>query len=157
MSGTPSLQWSVYTFAALGTQLLHDILRLRVDVFVVEQNCPYPELDGLDLNAIHVVGREADGEVIAYARILPPGADARPHIGRVVVARAHRREGHGKHLMENALREVEARYGNRRSALAAQAYLKEFYAGFGYVTVGPEYLLDGIPHVDMFMEEATTA
>jgi ElaA protein len=136
-------------FEGLGTRELHDILRLRVDVFVVEQNCPYPELDGLDLEAIHVVGKLADNTVVAYCRILPPQKDGLPHIGRVVVPTEYRGQGLGKELMNEALQVLRLNFGSERSAIAAQAHLQKFYADFGYVVTGPEYLLDGIPHVDM--------
>lgn len=145
----PLPHWSVLGLEGMEARLLHDILRLRVDVFVVEQHCAYPELDGLDAEAAHVVGRQAGGAVVAYCRILPPGADGLPHIGRVVVAPAHRGKGHGRQLMHEALQVVRLCHGSARSALAAQAHLQKFYAEFGFVATGPEYLLDGIPHVDM--------
>lgn len=141
--------WSVMPFSGLDGRLLHDIIRLRVDVFVVEQDCPYPELDGLDLDAWHVMGRKADGSVVAYARILPPDEDGMPHIGRVVVAPGHRGRGLGHRLMEETLEALGRLHGSRRSALAAQAHLQDFYRRSGYVSKGPEYMLDGIPHVDM--------
>ena len=145
--------WSVSGFERLSARLLHDVLRLRVDVFVVEQNCPYPELDGLDLDAIHIVGLLADDTVIAYCRILPPQGDGMPHIGRVVVPPGYRGKGIGKELMQRALQVLHFNYGSERSALAAQAHLQKFYAEFGYSVNGPEYLLDGIPHVDMMRGE----
>ncbi|MBK8583654.1 MAG: GNAT family N-acetyltransferase [Flavobacteriales bacterium] len=151
MTGAQQFQWSVLRFSELDTRLFHDVLRLRVDVFVVEQNCPYPELDGLDLDALHIVGRDANGAVAAYARILPPQADGVPHIGRVVVAMEQRRNHVGKRLMEVTLDALEQQYGSKRSALAAQAHLQKFYAELGYVTTGAEYMLDGIPHVDMVL------
>ncbi len=149
MSGTTPLQWSVYPFAALGTRLFHDILRLRINVFVVEQQCPYPELDGLDREALHIIGQHADGAVVAYARILPPGSDALPHVGRVVVGLQERRKGTGRLLMEQVLIALRSQYGSACSALAAQAHLQNFYGELGYVAVSAEYALDGIPHVDM--------
>ena len=152
MSNMQQLQWSVFDFPELGPQLFHDILKLRIDVFVVEQNCPYPELDGSDIDALHIVGRKADGTVVAYARILPPQADGLPHIGRVVVVMEYRQKGVGKRLMEVTLEAVVQRYGRRRSVLAAQAHLRQFYAELGYVTNGEEYLLDGIPHVEMLRD-----
>ncbi len=153
MSGTTPLQWSVYPFAALGTQLFHDILRLRIDVFVVEQQCTYPELDGLDPNALHIIGQLSDGAVAAYARILPPGVDGMPHVGRVVVELQQRRKRMGNQLMEQVHKALCSKYGSARSALAAQAHLQGFYGQHGYVAVSAEYALDGIPHVDMVRNE----
>jgi ElaA protein len=146
--------WSVKPFAALSVHELHDLLRLRVDVFVVEQNCPYPELDGQDREALHVMLHTTSNELIAYARILPPHGDGPPHIGRVVVRENARGGGIASHLMEKALEVINDQYGSRRSALAAQAHLERFYARHGFVRIREDYLLDGIPHVDMRRDEA---
>lgn len=149
MSNASLLHWSPSAFQGLGLLLFHQVLRLRINVFVVEQQCPYPELDGFDPQALHVPGFLPDGSLAAYARILPPGPDGLPHVGRVVVPKEHRRKGYGKALMHQVMQCLQRQYGSSRSALAAQAYLQHFYEGFGYVRTGPEYLLDGIPHVDM--------
>ena len=153
MSNTHQLQWSTFGFSELGPRLLHDVLRLRVDIFVVEQNCPYPEVDGQDPDALHILGQQADGTLVAYARILPAKADGVPHIGRVVVAKEHRGTGLGKRVMQEAFRVLQERYGSTRSAVAAQAHLQKFYSGLGYVRTGEDYLWDGIPHVDMMRGE----
>ena len=153
MSDPQQLHWSVFGFSELGTKLLYHVLRLRVDVFVVEQNCPYPEVDGRDPDALHLVGQQADGTVAAYARIIPPQADGVPHIGRVVVAKEHRGIGLGKRVMQEAFQVLRERYGSRRSAIAAQTYLQQFYMGLGYVRTGDDYLWDGIQHVDMVLNE----
>ncbi|MBS1939326.1 MAG: GNAT family N-acetyltransferase [Bacteroidetes bacterium] len=133
----------------MDVRLFHDILRLRVDVFVVEQHCPYPELDGADVGATHVVGRNASGDVLAYARILPPARDGLPHVGRVVVDTSVRRHGIGRQLMLEVLRVIHRQYPGSPSALAAQAHLQGFYASLGYKASGKQYDLDGIPHIDM--------
>ncbi len=149
-----AIQWSTKRFDELTVHELHDLLRLRVDIFVVEQNCPYAEIDGLDLTALHLFAQSADGSMIAYARMIPPEGDGVPHIGRVVVHADHRGNGIAGILMARALDMVLKHYGSRRSALAAQAHLEQFYARFGFTREGPDYLLDGIPHVDMRREEA---
>ncbi|MEV0729192.1 GNAT family N-acetyltransferase [Polymorphospora sp. NPDC050346] len=135
----------VASFADLDTRTLHDLLRLRVDVFVVEQECAYPELDGRDTEpgTRHLWLARA-GTPVAYLRILadPDGVE---RIGRVLVARAARGDGLAGRLMTEALRVV----GNRPSVLDAQAHLAGFYARFGYTPTGPEYVEDGIPHVPM--------
>lgn len=151
MSSAHHLQWSAFDFPELNTHLLHDILKLRVDVFVVEQNCPYPEVDGQDPEAVHVVGQQADGALIAYARIIPPEADGVPHVGRVVVAKEQRGTGLGKRVMQEAFQVLRQRYGSKRSAIAAQTHLQQFYSDLGYVRTGEDYLWDGIPHVDMVL------
>ncbi len=153
MSGMQDLKWSAHPFNELNVELLYAILRLRVDVFVVEQECPYPEVDGQDPEALHLVARRADGALMAYARILPPKADGYPHIGRVVLPKEQRGTGLGKRLMQEALQVLRERYGSARSAIAAQTHLEQFYKDLGYVKTSEDYLWDGIQHVDMVLNE----
>jgi ElaA protein len=132
-------------FAELTPQTLYAILRLRVDVFVVEQHCPYPDLDGRDdePGTVHL-WIEEDGRILAYLRVLEePDGSAR--IGRVVTAEQARGRGLAARLLTSALEHI----GERPSGLHAQAHLAAFYARFGYRTDGPEFLDDGIPHVPM--------
>ncbi len=137
------------SFAELTLSELHDLMRLRVDVFVVEQQCPYAEVDGLDPTASHMLGYSSKGELVAYARILPPSADGLPHIGRVVVHPDHRSKGLSKMIMLACFEAIETRYGNRRHAISAQAHLVRMYEGLGYRSTSAAYDWDGIPHVDM--------
>lgn len=146
-----NLQWTTTPFDSLGVQALHGILKLRVDVFVVEQHCPYAEVDGLDPLAHHVQGHDANGTLVAYARLLPPDAHGLPHIGRVVVHPDHRGRGLARALMEHSIRAVEQAHGSRRNAVSAQAHLVPFYSSLGYVATSPAYDWDGIPHVDMVL------
>lgn len=135
----------VAAFGELDAPTLYGLLRLRVDVFVVEQQCPYPELDGRDTEpgTRHVWLAES-GEPVAYLRVLTePGGALR--IGRVCVARKARGTGAARVLMRAALDLV----GSQLSTLEAQSYLVGFYTGFGYQPCGPEYVEDGIPHVPM--------
>lgn len=143
------IHWSFHRFEALRPVDIHALYKLRVDVFVVEQDCPYPEVDAEDLSAVHVFGTKADTGLVAYARIIPPHADGPPHIGRVVVHRDHRGSGTGHALMSAVLDHLTATHGNARSALAAQHHLQRFYEHHGFARVGNVYDLDGIPHVDM--------
>ncbi len=152
MSDDFDIGWSVKAFDAMTLQELHDVFKLRVDVFVVEQKCVYQEIDGRDPEAHHVLGHDATGRLVAYARILPPHGQEPSHIGRVVVHPEKRGQQLGRHLMRTALNELEKIYGSRRSALSAQAYLVKFYGTFGYVPVSDPYDWDGIPHVDMRLE-----
>jgi len=146
--------WHVEPFARLTGREVHDIMRLRVDVFVVEQRCVYPEVDGQDPGATHVMGIAPDGTLAAYARILPPHGPEPPHIGRVIVHPDFRGRHLGRHLMHRALTALEERYGSRSNALAAQQYLVDFYGSFGYRATSEVYLWDGIPHVDMRLDAA---
>lgn len=151
---TTAVEWQVKHFSELTGPEVHDIMRLRVDVFVVEQRCVYPEIDGQDPQATHVMGRTTDGRLAAYARILPPHGEGPPHVGRVIVDPAFRGMHLGRHLMHRTMGAVEQLFGSRRSALAAQAYLVAFYASLGFVQKSDEYLWDGIPHVDMMLDPA---
>lgn len=137
-------------FEGLTSQQLYDMLRLRSEVFVVEQACAYLDLDGQDQHALHILGLR-DDVLVATARILPPG-DRHAHvsIGRVVTASSVRGEGAGRALMEAALRFVMERFGEGTSvALSAQSYLLPFYASLGFTPTSEEYLEDDIPHTDM--------
>ncbi|MCX4473697.1 putative N-acetyltransferase YjcF [Micromonospora sp. MW-13] len=138
------------SFAELDARTLHDLFRLRVDVFVVEQACPYPELDGRDIEpGTRHLWLTRDGAVVAYLRILAdPGGVAR--IGRVVVAPDARRGGYAGRLMAEALAVV----GDRPCVLDAQSHLAGFYARHGFAVSGPEYVEDGIPHTPMRRESA---
>ncbi|GAA1549501.1 GNAT family N-acetyltransferase [Nocardioides humi] len=133
------------SFADLDTTTLYALLRLRVDVFVVEQACPYPELDGRDTEpGTRHLWLAHDGAPVGYLRLLrDPAAVVR--IGRVVVAPQVRGTGAAGRLMDAALDEI----GDRPSVLDAQAHLVRFYERYGYTPTGPEYLDDGIPHVPM--------
>ncbi|MFC6017101.1 GNAT family N-acetyltransferase [Plantactinospora solaniradicis] len=139
------IEFRVAGFADLDARTLHDLLKLRVDVFVVEQECAYPELDGRDVEpgARHL-WLSRNGVPFAYLRLLSdPGGVER--IGRVAVARADRGGGHAGRLMTEALAVV----GHRTCVLDAQTRLVDFYARYGFTPTGPEYVEDGIPHVPM--------
>jgi ElaA protein len=134
----------VSSFTGLDVTTLYAILKLRVDVFVVEQKCPYPDLDGRDPEpGTRHVWLAGGDEILAYLRILDDGDEQR--IGRVITAPAARGAGHGGRLMAHALTVI----GDRPSVLDAQSYAAGFYARFGYEIAGPEYLEDDILHVPM--------
>jgi len=135
----------VASFPDLDTTTLYALLKLRVDVFVVEQDCAYPELDGRDTEpGTRHLWLARDRAPLAYLRILsePEGSE---RIGRMAVARKERGGGHAGRLMAEALRIV----GHRPAVLAAQSYLVDFYAGFGFVIDGDEFIDDDIPHIPM--------
>ena len=126
---------------------LYALLKLRVDVFVVEQACAYPELDGKDDSALHL-RLMIDGETAAYARLWRPEG-APPRIGRVLVSPAHRGKRLGDALMREAIRACEAHFPGEPIALSAQSHLERFYASLGFSPTSDEYVEDGIPHIDM--------
>lgn len=148
----------VAPFADLTARTFHDLLKLRVDVFVVEQHCPYPELDGRDVEpGTRHLWLTEDDVVVAYLRILADtpvgvdgtgGSDPVARIGRVVVAPAARGGGHAGRLMTEAL----ALVGDRPCVLEAQSHLVAFYARYGFTVSGPDYVEDGIPHTPMRRE-----
>ncbi|MFB9908151.1 GNAT family N-acetyltransferase [Allokutzneria oryzae] len=125
---------------------LYRVLRLRVDVFVVEQKCPYPELDGRDLepSTVHLWCETEDDEVLAYVRVLDE-PDGTARIGRVVTAARARGQGLSRTLMEAAIAEI----GDQVSVLDAQTQAADFYASLGYRVTGDEFVEDDIPHVPM--------
>lgn len=133
----------------LDATTLYELLKLRVEVFVVEQSCPYPELDGRDLltDTRHFWLEDADGEVISTLRLMEEHAGGRKafRIGRVCTKAAARGNGHTARLMQAALAEV----GDHPCHLNAQSYLVDMYARHGFVTAGAEFDEDGIPHLPM--------
>lgn len=142
--------WRLYRFGQLERAQLYAVLAARVAVFVVEQDCPYQDLDGLDDAGLHLVAWGADDEVAAYARILPPGTRfGQPSIGRVLTSLAVRRTGIGRELMRRAVAAVRERYPETPIRLSAQCYLERFYGELGFSVVSAPYEEDGIPHVEM--------
>lgn len=145
-------------WADLRPDELYAFLKLRSDIFVVEQNCVFSDMDGIDPQCEHLLGLDADGVVQAYLRIVPPGVQ-RPHspsppapgpaIGRVVVAVEARGNGTGRRLMQQALSWCGAGYAGQPVSLSGQQHLEAFYASLGFVTHSAPYLEDGIWHVDM--------
>lgn len=137
----------VKPFCGLTSDELYEILRLRVDVFVVEQNCPYKEIDGLDRQATHVYFAE-NGEILAYLRILPPGTtfDA-PALGRIVTAK--RGLGLGAKIVREGIRLSREMFGDTKIKIEAQTQARGFYEKLGFVQSSEEFLDAGIPHIEM--------
>ncbi|WP_190810387.1 GNAT family N-acetyltransferase [Flagellimonas sp. S3867] len=136
-------------FDELSKTELYQILQMRSEVFVVEQNCAYQDVDGKDEKALHVIGIK-NGKVVAYTRVFGPGDYFKnTSIGRVVVAKDERKYGYGKVIMQATLEEIGTRFPENTIEISAQTYLLKFYNELGFVTQGNEYLEDGIPHVRM--------
>jgi ElaA protein len=137
-------------WSALSADELYALLALRAEVFVVEQSCPYQDLDGADRRATHLWIPADDGAPLAYARLFAPGVKrAEAVIGRVVSAPAVRRHGYGRAVFAEAMRRLAAAHGPARVWISAQKYLQRFYEGFGFRRDGDDYLEDGIPHLPM--------
>lgn len=136
-------------FSDLSTQELYKILKLRVAVFVVEQNCPYMELDDLDQGAVHLWLEDKDG-IQAYLRVMAPGVESEyASIGRVIAAQ--RRCGLGTRILREGIRAAAEEFHADKIYLEAQVYAKDFYARQGFLPVSEEFLLDGIPHIGMLL------
>ena len=152
MKPDPEIDWQAKSFDELSTSELFEILKLRQDIFVVEQECAYPDIDDADLQAVHFAGY-IEASLAAYVRILPKGVGSEYlSIGRVVVNPMFRGGGIGRDLMDASIRESEVRYPGEKIKIGAQSHLHDFYTSLGFVKVSEEYLEDGIPHIDMIRE-----
>jgi len=151
-----SASWQLARWRDLTVDELYAIVRLREAVFIIEQNCPYPDADGRDPLAWHLLGwRDGpDGkELAAYARIFEPGIRYREaSIGRIVTAHQVRGTGLGRQLMVEALRRTEQMVPHQPIKIAAQRRLEKFYTGFGFTAISEPYEEDGIMHIDMLRE-----
>lgn len=148
------LSWKHSGFGGLPNADLYAILAARVDVFVVEQDCPYSELDGLDQTAQHLWAVTETGQIAAYARITAPGTRfEEPSIGRVITASAFRGRGLGRQLMNRALELAQSHYPDASLRISAQQHLQPFYETLGFQFVCGPYDEDGIPHVEMLRSE----
>lgn len=144
-----TLNWLNTPFAALATAQLYSLLQLRQDVFVVEQNCAYPDLDGLDQHGWHMRCLDED-TVLAYQRCLPPGiAYPESSLGRIVVNPAARGTGLGRELVQRGIDFNRRQWPHTDIYIGAQAYLQAFYGSLGFVSEGEPYLEDGILHIYM--------
>jgi len=137
-------------FDELSTTLLYEVLRFRQAIFVVEQECPFPDLDGADEDAHHLLLRD-DGKVAGYARVIPHLDEHRVAIGRVAVAVEQRRRGLARRLMAEALACCRTEYPGWRITLTAQTYLVPFYEALGFRTTSPPFDDYGLSHVDMVL------
>lgn len=143
------LNWKWRTLEEMRPDLLYDLMAFRESVFVVEQNCVYQEMDGLDKTAMHLFALDAR-EIVACLRVLPPTtSNSRVQIGRVAVARGWRNRGLGASMMRKAIDKVQSEYPASAVFLNAQTYLQPFYESLGFTVCGDEFLEDGIPHIPM--------
>ena len=145
-----TISWSIKSFEELSKLELHDILQLRVDVFVVEQTCPYPEIDGKDPMCFHVLGRDEGNQLKATARIAPPGTIYNElSIGRVATHKSIRGKGIGMALMHESIDYCRKNLNTPTIKIAAQSYLEKFYSDLGFKRISDVYVWDDIDHIDM--------
>lgn len=142
---------SFYYFNELNNNQLYYILRLRSEVFVVEQNCIYQDIDNKDQRALHVIG-EVDNKIVAYTRIFKSGDYFKnASIGRVIVKKKYRKKNYGKKIMEFSVKKI-IQFKEKKIELSAQKYLIKFYSDLGFFKEGEEYLEDNIPHIKMILK-----
>jgi ElaA protein len=143
--------WICRPFAELVNEELYAVLRLRSEIFVVEQNCVFLDTDNKDQASYHLMGWQED-RLVAYSRLVPAGIIyTEPSIGRVVTAITARRSGIGRMLMRQSIMECRNLFGEQPIKIGAQLYLKDFYASLGFVPAGGIYPEDGIPHIQMLL------
>lgn len=144
-----TIKFQIKRFNELSTTELYAILQLRAEVFVVEQNCVYQDIDGKDVKALHVIG-ESEGKTVAYARLFQPGDYfEQASVGRVVVAANCRENKWGHDLMRESIAAIEQHFDEKQITISAQQYLKKFYESHGFVQTSEMYLEDDIPHIEM--------
>ena len=140
-------------FDELTLEELYEILKLRSEVFVVEQNCIYNDIDGKDKTSFHVIIKE-NNEITAYLRVLPPGISyENASLGRVLVAKDARGMGYAKAIVTEGINCILRNFNTNKITIGAQEYLKDFYSEFGFKPVSEVYDEDGIPHLDMTLEK----
>jgi ElaA protein len=152
------MQWQWLSFAQLGADALYSVMAQRQQVFVLEQQCLYQDLDGLDLDAWHLLawdGQQEGGRrhLVAYLRCLAPGIKYdEVSLGRVLTAQSARRQGLGRMLMGQAVQRAGQQFPGHGIRISAQLYLQHFYAGFGFLPTSAPYDEDGIAHVEMLRQ-----
>ena len=149
MNRTPDIHWRFVPFSALTSLELYEMLQLRSEVFVVEQSCPFQDMDGADQKAMHLMGTK-DGKLVAYARCFAAGEKfAEASIGRVVTHMSARGDGIGHVLIKESIARLLQHWGPQPIRIGAQARLEKFYKQHGFVQNGEPYIEDGIPHIEM--------
>lgn len=141
------MNYQVKAFDELTTKEFYLLIKERIAVFVVEQKCPYQEVDEMDPEALHTFLTDDQGNIVAYTRIYKQ-EDA-VHFGRVLVAKGHRKSGLGKEIVQKTLEVIEQKYPTASIIIGAQDYLRSFYESFGFQAISDVYLEDDIPHIDM--------
>ena len=143
------IEWVKKKWSDVSLEELYSVLRLRSEVFVVEQDCVYQDIDNKDQIAIHLLGY-INKELIAYSRLFNEGDYFKEtSFGRAIIKKEKRGQGYGDELVKESLKTIKNYYGNKKVKISAQAHLKTFYSKHAFIAKGKEYLEDGIPHVSM--------
>jgi ElaA protein len=144
------MEFVIQNFEQLSKKDLYDLLHLRSEVFIVEQNCAYQDLDGYDQEALHLLCKQ-NNTLIAYARMLPPGVlySSEIYIGRIITAKNYRRQGIGNRLVHEAIQQAIGAYGPHPIKIGAQVHAQSFYERLGFVVCSEPYLDEGTPTVKM--------
>ncbi|SIQ09124.1 ElaA protein [Chryseobacterium sp. RU37D] len=144
--------WKIKTFDEFTVPELYAVLKARIDVFIIEQDCPYPDLDNYDQKAVHLWAEE-NGEILAYCRVFNKGIKYKEtSIGRVLTTEMARGKSLGKLLIKYAIETIENRFQTSEIRISAQNYLLKFYSEFGFKDTGKKYLEDDILHTEMFKQ-----
>ena len=147
-----NITWQCLAFSELTAAQLYAILQVRSEVFVVEQNCVYLDMDGADPQCLHLIAWTDDMQIAAYLRLVPPGLKfTEASIGRVITSQIARGQGIGKQLIAKGLAQIQTSYPGQAVRIGAQQYLEKFYQSFGFITCSEMYLEDDIAHVEMLL------
>ena len=146
------LTYTLKPFSDLSLEELYELLRLRSEIFVVEQTCIYQDIDRLDYDYFHVLGKNENDQLVSYARVSPSDESEDVKIGRVVVDNNFRGRDLGKQLMQKTMELVVESFNIKSFSLSGQYHLKKFYNDFGFIEKGEQYLEDGIPHIYMIKQ-----
>ena len=145
------IHWKFYSFSDLNIHILYDLLQLRSEVFVVEQDCPYQDLDNLDMQGRHIWIEEEE-KILSYLRLNPPGTRFdEPSLGRIVTKDTVRSRGLAEIIINKALEIIDNDY-RMPTRISAQTYLEDYYSKFGFVKCSEEYMEDNIPHIEMLRD-----
>ena len=141
----------IKSFKELNKAELYQIIQLRIAVFIIEQDCPYPDLDDMDHDAQHLWIEDA-GEIVCYLRVNPAGSRfLEPSLGRIVTKKSHRNRGYAEKLIKKAI-DLVCEKESRAIRISAQCYLEKYYEKFGFIKASEEYLEDNIPHIEMLKD-----
>ncbi|WP_438012602.1 GNAT family N-acetyltransferase [Psychrobacter raelei] len=152
-----TVKFTIKNFDELTAVDVYYILQARSQVFVVEQHCPYQDVDDIDFECLHLVAH-MDKTLVGYCRIIPPNvggvaSNPNPRIGRVLVLPEYRRNGLARDIMMHAIKYCRSKYGKKPIRIAAQTYLTEFYQSLGFEAIGEPYEEDGLSHIDMVLQQ----